>query len=291
MYLLPLDRHHTHLPVELYSSIISHLPSPYQRSTLYTLATSFKALSKVAIRELYRSVECGDRHALRLFSRRVVLDEGSRGTKALVKELTLHLGHSEPLEVVHWMRDALLSLHNLQMLSIRDSEGPPGPTSPVSTIVQMGEQARFKLTYISLKIFFRYNVDFERFLERHCETLQMLELWDPSPGSPEAVADKPLNNFTAMDAIAIPGSYIARFLKHSQPTKIWDIDGSLKYHEIPTGDRRKVTSFRGCKCSSIDQFTLNTFGPSLRYLRLQVEIDKEVMISIGDVLPLVTCIS
>ena len=262
------------LPVEIYGLVVSQLSSPHHKRDLYTLATTSNVFFEAAIRELYRSVESTDSRTTKLLFERVI--SGSKdGTDIgmLINELKLELDLGESPEILNLAREALPLLQNL--VSLDYSSNSPSPS-----LANICELAHFKLTYLFIKTRFFHDQEFETFLSRQSCTLRVLELLDPTTSDEEEeLPEGHLPAFPALDAVAAPGYYLARILTYSQPTKLADLDSGLRFFGLPAGDRRKITLFMGDLHSRANEFTLNTFGAHLRFLRLYVEINYEVLAS------------
>ena len=289
--------HQSNLPVELYSLIISHLPSPRHRLDLYSLLTVCAAFSRAATRELYRRVSCLDQLTTKLFFQRLVgcdnsiSDCGHAAVAELVCQLTFSLGAEigdertlrDPGDdgLLCCMRDAFKVLHNLKVLDIRRPEehdtylfAPPG-----HHLAWIFQQAQFSLTHLFVRFEFDYDNDFEQFIIRNCRTLQVLRLENLDTES-RGVTDGLDQPFTALDCVTAPGYYIFRFFLRSRPTKIWDRDGGIIFYNNPNKDLSHVTAYKGCDhCSNhpeANQLVLRMFGSHLRFIQLYVDMKREV---------------
>ena len=268
------------LPVELYILIISHLHSPADRHELYALALSSKALSDFAIRRLYQSVWIPDREGTQLLFKRIgrsgrETEFQDRSVATFVHEISFPVVWNEPPHVWSAISDGLQLLHQLRQLEIRPHRAAKQHTvDPPLNLDRILRNTQFRLTHLSLSARFHYDNLFEEFLNQQSETLKVLRLQQPSIWGEQPSSIR--SSFMALDVITAPAYCLNRLLVHSQPTKVWNVDGGLV--GIKSGQKRNVRSYKGNESFGIMNrphwFVM--FSPHLHFLKLNVRTKLEV---------------
>ena len=267
------------LPVELYDDIVIHLKSPRDAATLSALVKSSKVLYRVAIRELYRSVSGVDCHQINSFFERLALfrEPGDTHRDALatyVLQLTLVIPFRDLIGTIPSasMKDGLLSLHNLRMLEI----SPPldeKTAHPPYKLSVLFKDAQFKLNELNLGVCFYYTTQFEQFLNRHSQTLEVLQLWNPAQRV--EISAPPPGSYKDLHTIAAPAYFIHRFLQHNRPKKICNTKG---YLGAPTDEGKSaIVSYKETGTSCVSEMTLSVLG-RLRFVQLFVRLGMEVFL-------------